>query len=48
MPFEEIFGWSGTWDDLPASHGAAVFFDLMAAATAVPDRPPPARAHARR
>jgi len=32
VPFEQIFGWSGTWDDLPASHGAAVFFDLLAAA----------------
>ena len=31
MPVEEIFGWSGTWDDLPAWRGAAVFFDLMAA-----------------
>jgi hypothetical protein len=31
VPFEQIFGWSGSWDDLPAAHGAAVFFDLLAA-----------------
>ena len=30
MPFEQIFGWSGTWDDLPAAHAAAIFFDLLA------------------
>jgi hypothetical protein len=30
VPFEQIFGWSGTWDDLPAAHGAAVFFDVLA------------------
>jgi len=30
VPFREIFGWSGTWDDLPASHAAAIFFDLLA------------------
>ncbi|HVR05148.1 MAG TPA: hypothetical protein VMS02_03845 [Solirubrobacteraceae bacterium] len=30
VPFEQIFGWSGTWDDLPAAHAAAVFFDLLA------------------
>ena len=29
VPFEQIFGWSGTWDDLPAGHAAAVFFDLV-------------------
>lgn len=28
VPFEQIWPWSGTWDDLPAAHGAAVFFDL--------------------
>ena len=28
VPFEAIWPWSGTWDDLPAAHGAAVFFDL--------------------
>jgi hypothetical protein len=32
VPFEQIFGWSGTWDDLPAAHGAAVFFDVLAVA----------------
>jgi len=30
LPFEQIFGWSGTWDDLPAAHAAAIFFDLLA------------------
>jgi hypothetical protein len=30
VPFQQIFGWSGTWDDLPAAHGAAIFFDLLA------------------
>jgi len=29
VPFERIFGWSGRWDDLPAAHAAAVFFDLL-------------------
>ena len=28
VPFEQAFPWSGTWDDLPAAHAAAVFFDL--------------------
>jgi hypothetical protein len=32
VPFEQIFGWSGTWDDLPAAHAAAVVFDLLAIA----------------
>jgi len=32
VPFEQIFGFSGHWDDLPAAHGAAVFFDLAAIA----------------
>ena len=32
MPFEQIFGWSGRWDDLPAAHAAAIFFDLLAIA----------------
>jgi hypothetical protein len=32
VPFREIFGWSGSWDDLPASHAAAIFFDLLATA----------------
>jgi hypothetical protein len=30
VPFQQIFGWSGTWDDLPAAHAAAIFFDLLA------------------
>jgi hypothetical protein len=30
VPFEQIFGWSGTWNDLPAAHAAAIFFDLLA------------------
>ena len=30
IPFEQAFGWSGTWDDLPAAHAAAVLFDLLA------------------
>jgi hypothetical protein len=29
IPFRAVFGWSGTWDDLPAAHAAAIFFDLM-------------------
>ena len=29
VPFQQIFGWSGRWDDLPAAHGAAIFFDLL-------------------
>ncbi|HXC45044.1 MAG TPA: hypothetical protein VNU24_00445, partial [Solirubrobacteraceae bacterium] len=32
VPFQQIFGWSGTWDDLPAAHAAAIFFDLLAVA----------------
>ncbi|HET9720966.1 MAG TPA: hypothetical protein VFP55_12880 [Solirubrobacteraceae bacterium] len=28
-PFNVIFGWSGTWDSLPAAHGAAIAFDLL-------------------
>jgi hypothetical protein len=32
IPFEQLFGWSGTWDDLPAAHAAAVFFDLLSVA----------------
>ncbi len=30
VPFEQIFGWSGLWDDLPAAHAAAIVFDLLA------------------
>lgn len=29
VPFEQIFGWSGSWDDLPAAHAAALVFDLL-------------------
>jgi hypothetical protein len=29
IPFRMIFGWSGTWDDLPAAHAAAIVFDLL-------------------
>jgi hypothetical protein len=29
VPFRAVFGWSGVWDDLPASHGAAIAFDLL-------------------
>ncbi len=32
VPFEQVFGWSGKWDDLPAAHAAAIFFDLLAIA----------------
>jgi hypothetical protein len=32
VPFEQLFGWSGTWNDLPAAHAASVFFDLLAVA----------------
>ncbi len=32
VPFRLIFGWSGTWDSLPAAHGAAIFFDLLCVA----------------
>jgi hypothetical protein len=28
IPFEIAFPWSGKWDDLPAAHTAAIFFDL--------------------
>ncbi|MEZ5076531.1 MAG: PepSY domain-containing protein [Solirubrobacterales bacterium] len=30
VPFELAFPWSGSWDDLPAAHGAAIGFDLAA------------------
>jgi hypothetical protein len=32
VPFQQVFGWSGKWDDLPAAHAAAIFFDLLATA----------------
>ena len=28
VPFERIWPWSGHWDDLPAAHAAAIFFDV--------------------
>ena len=30
VPFEQALPWSGRWDDLPAAHGAAITFDLLA------------------
>jgi hypothetical protein len=30
VPFEQVFGWSGLWDDLPTAHAAAIAFDLLA------------------
>lgn len=30
VPTELIWSWQGSWDDLPAAHGAAVAFDLAA------------------
>ncbi len=35
VPFEAIWPWHGTWDDLPASHVAAVVFDLATIALLV-------------
>ncbi len=32
VPAYAVFGWSGTWDDLPAAHAAAILFDLLALA----------------
>ena len=32
VPFEQIFPWSGSWDDLPAAHAASIFFDLVTVA----------------
>jgi hypothetical protein len=29
VPSELIWPWSGSWDDLPAAHGAAIIFDLL-------------------
>jgi hypothetical protein len=29
IPFERIWPWSGTWNDLPAAHAAAITFDLL-------------------
>ena len=30
VPFEQALPWSGRWDELPAAHGAAIAFDLLA------------------
>ncbi|MGH2841442.1 MAG: glycosyltransferase 87 family protein, partial [Solirubrobacteraceae bacterium] len=30
VPFEQALTWSGTWDELPAAHAAAITFDLLA------------------
>jgi hypothetical protein len=30
VPFEQALPWSGSWDELPAAHGAAIAFDLLA------------------
>ncbi len=32
VPFVQVFGWSGTWNDLPAAHAASIVFDLLALA----------------
>jgi hypothetical protein len=32
VPFQQLLGWSGRWDDLPAAHAAAIAFDLLAVA----------------
>jgi hypothetical protein len=29
IPFELVFPFTGVWDDVPAGHAAAIFFDLM-------------------
>ena len=29
VPFQQIFGWSGVWDTLPAAHAASIAFDLL-------------------
>lgn len=29
VPWEQALPWSGSWDDLPAAHGAAIAFDLL-------------------
>jgi hypothetical protein len=28
IPFEQVWPWSGRWDDLPAAHAASIAFDL--------------------
>ena len=44
VPFEALLPWSGTWDDLPAAHAAAIAFDLLHRRRAVAARPAAARA----
>lgn len=34
VPFVAALGWDGTWNDLPAAHGAAIAFDVLAVALA--------------
>ena len=29
LPFEQLLPWSGSWDDLPAAHAAALVFDAL-------------------
>jgi len=29
VPFEQLWPWHGTWDDLESAHAAAIFFDLL-------------------
>ena len=31
VPWEQAIPWKGTWDELPAAHGAALTFDLLTA-----------------
>jgi hypothetical protein len=33
VPFEQVWPWSGKWDDLPAAHAAAIALDALAALT---------------
>jgi uncharacterized membrane protein len=32
LPWEQLFPWSGVWDDLPAAHAGAISFDLVTVA----------------
>jgi hypothetical protein len=32
VPFEQALPWHGTWDALPAAHGAAILFDVLCCA----------------
>jgi hypothetical protein len=29
VPFEQLFPWRGSWDEVPAAHAAAITFDLL-------------------